>query len=96
MDFQVRISAPALRDFEQIIEYSRASFPESAERFGGAILNHLELLSRYPYIGSPVSARPGVRQLVHTPILIYYRVNPERRVVEVLHFWHGRRQPPQS
>lgn len=96
MDFQVRISAPALADFEQIIEYSWASFPETAERFGSAILNHLELLSRFPYIGSPVSGRPGIRQLVHTPILIYYRVDSERGVVEVLHFWHGHRRPPRS
>lgn len=33
-----------------------------------------------------------LRQLGHTPILIYYRVNVSRKLIEVLHFWHGSRQ----
>lgn len=47
--------------------------------------------TRFPYIGSPVDGRPGVRQFVHTPVLIYYRVNEAPNFVEVLHFWHGSR-----
>ena len=54
MDFQVRISAPALADLEAILEYSWANFPSTAERFGNAILNHVDLLKKFPYIGSPV------------------------------------------
>jgi plasmid stabilization system protein ParE len=38
-----------------------------------------------------VDGRPGVRQFVHTPVLIYYRVNEAPNFVEVLHFWHGSR-----
>ena len=38
-----------------------------------------------------MDGRPGVRQLVHTPILIYYNVNEAPNLVEVLHFWHGSR-----
>ena len=94
MDFKIRISEPALEELEQIVEYSWANFPATAEHFGTAILNHLELLGSYPYIGSPISGRPHVRQLVHTPILIYYRIHEEREVVEILHFWHGQRRPP--
>jgi hypothetical protein len=33
-----------------------------------------------------------VRQLVHTPILIYYRVNLSPNFVEILHFQHGSRE----
>ena len=76
------------------MKYSWAKFPGTAERFGSAILNHVELLGRFPYIGSPISGRPHVRQLVHTPILIYYRIDEEGRVVEILHFWHGQRLGP--
>jgi plasmid stabilization system protein ParE len=85
---------PALEDLEQIVEYSWANFPATAERFGTAILNHLEVLGSYPYIGSPVTGHPHVRQLVHTPIVIYYRIHEERKAVEILHFWHGQRRPP--
>ena len=91
MDFQVRISKAALADFAEILNYSWVNFPSAAERFGNALLDHVELLKRFPYIGSPVEGLSGVRQLVHTPILIYYRVHEERKLVEILHFWHGSR-----
>ena len=96
MDFKIRISEPALADFEEILNYSWANFPAIAERFGHALLDHIELLKRFPYVGSPVADRPGVRQLVHTPILIYYRVQEERMLVEILHFWHAARRRRKS
>ena len=91
MDFKVRISEAALTDFEEILAYSWANFPDTAERFGNALLNHVDLLRRFPYIGSPIEHRLGIRQLVHTPILIYYSIDEERRLIEILHFWHGSR-----
>ena len=81
-----------MTDFEEILAYSWANFPDTAERFGNALLNHADLLARFPYIGNPVEGRPGIRQLVHTPILIYYRVDETRKLVEILHFWHGSRR----
>ena len=92
MDFQIRITEAALADLEGIIAYSWANFPATAERFGNAILNHIELLRSFPYIGSRVKGRPGVRQLVHTPIMIYYRVNLSPNFVEILHFQHASRE----
>ena len=89
MDFQIRFTEGALADFEEILAYSWANFPTGAEQFGNAILNHIELLRRFPYIGCRVMGRPGVRQLVHTPILIYYRVNHSPNYVEILHLQHG-------
>ena len=59
-----------------------------------AILNHVDLLKKFPYIGSPIDRRDEVRLLVHTPILIYYRVNEPLGFIEVLHFWHGSRVDP--
>ncbi len=96
MDFQIRITKAALADFEEILAYSWANFPATAERFGNSILNHLDLLKSFPYIGSPVAGRARVRQLAHTPILIYYRVNETPNFVEILHFWHSSRQAPTS
>ena len=93
MDFQIRITEAALADFEEILAYSWANFPTRAERFGNAILNHIELLKSFPYIGSPVKGRPRVRQLVHTPILIYYNVNESPNFVGILHLRHGSREP---
>ena len=92
MDFQIRLTEAALADFEAILAYSWANFPASAERFGDAILNHIQLLRSFPYIGSLVKGRPGVRQLIHTPILIFYRVNESPSFVEILHPQHGSRE----
>jgi plasmid stabilization system protein ParE len=94
VDFEVRITKGALAEFEEILAYSWANFPQTAERFGNALLDHLDILKSFPYIGSPVVNRPSVRQLAHTPILIYYRVDETACLVEVLHFWHGSRQKP--
>jgi plasmid stabilization system protein ParE len=91
VDFKIRITEAALTDFEEILAYSWDRFPATAERFGDAILNHVDLLKSFPYIGSSVDGRDGVRILVHTPILIYYRVDETHTLVEVLHFWHGSR-----
>jgi len=75
--YQFRITQSALEDFEEILAYSRANFPSATERFGNAVLDHLDLLKTFPYVGSPVAGHPGIRQLVHTPIVIYYRVDED-------------------
>jgi plasmid stabilization system protein ParE len=91
VDFQIRITKAALADFEDILAYSWANFPASAQRFGNSILDHIGLLRSFPYMGSPVKGRPGIRQLVHTPILIYYRVSESPDFVEIIHLQHGSR-----
>jgi plasmid stabilization system protein ParE len=62
VDFQVRFSAPALADLEDVLEYSWANFPATAEAFGNGLLNHVGLLGTFPYIGSPVADHADVRQ----------------------------------
>ena len=94
MDFKIRITEEALADFEEILDYSWANFPSAAERFGNALLNHVELLLRFPRLGAPVPRRRGIRIILHTPVRIYYRLHEERKLVEILHFWHGSRRNP--
>jgi len=92
--YKVLYSEDALADLESILDYIRTDNPSAAERFGVALFNHVDLLRSFPYIGSPVVGRPGVRQLVHTPVLIYYHVQENPNRVEILHFWHGSRSDP--
>jgi len=47
-------------------------------------------------MGSAVRKRSGVRKLVHSPFLIYYRIHERKRLIEVLHVRHGARKPPGS
>jgi hypothetical protein len=48
LDFKVQISEAELTDFEEILAYSWANFPDTAERFGNALLT--------------IDGHPGVRQ----------------------------------
>jgi plasmid stabilization system protein ParE len=94
LDFQVRITEAALKELEEVLAFSWEQYPDTAERFGIALLNHVDLLGRFPMIGAPVVGRRGLRVLVHTPLLVYYWIDYERGAVEVLHFWHGSRRSP--
>ncbi len=93
MAFRILYTEDALADLETILDSIRADNPAAA-RFGNALLNHVDLLAAFPHIGSPVNQRVGVRKLLHTPVRIYYRIQEQRRVVEILHFWHVARQEP--
>jgi plasmid stabilization system protein ParE len=94
VDCKVRITEDALADLADIVEYSILHFPQTAERFGNALLDHIDLLGRFPRLGTPVPHRKGVRKILHSPIRIYYRLHEDRNLVEILHLWHGSRRGP--
>ena len=94
MDFKIRITQEAIADFEEILDYSWANFPGTAEHFANGLLNHLGLLRRYPRLGSFRPRRSDVRMIVHYPIRIYYRLHEDQFLIEILHFWHGSRREP--
>lgn len=94
MEYKVYFSDDSLRDLDETLEFIRQDKGATAERFGNALLNHIELLASFPHIGAPVAGRPGLRNLLHTPIRIYYRILEDRRMVEIIHLWHGSRRPP--
>ena len=77
MDFQVRITEAALADLEGILAYSWTHFPATAERFGNALLNHIDMLRSFPYIGSPVA-------LVLPVLLAFLELEPLSRPLSVL------------
>ncbi len=94
MAFKILFSENSLSDLEAILDYIRADNPEAAARFGDALLNHIELLAAFPHIGAPVKRRERVRKILHTPVRIYYRIEEEKQIVEILHFWHTAREQP--
>jgi plasmid stabilization system protein ParE len=94
VDFRLLYSQRALDDLEEIVGHIAEDDAEAAERFGDSLLDHLELLERFPRIGTPTRKRAEVRKLMHSPIVVYYRIHESRRLVEILHFGHGARNPP--
>jgi len=93
MDFRIFYTRPALADLHQILAWSWENHPASTERFGSALLNHVDLLRSFPRLGEPVRGFPGVRRILHSPLHVYYRILPGQTVLEVLHFWHVSRFP---
>lgn len=95
MELKVLYTEPALEDLDAIKAWSWKFHPETTEQFLTALLNHIDLLGKLPSMGTPVKRYENVRQLLHTPFKIYYRVNRGREIVEILHVWHQSRKSPQ-
>lgn len=89
MDYHLVYTQRSLNDLAEIVGYIARDDPEAA------LLDYLDLLGRYPRIGRTIRERSHVRKLVHSPIVIYYRVVAERRTVELLHLRHGSRADPE-
>jgi toxin ParE1/3/4 len=96
VDYRLLYTQRALNDLAEIIGHIAEDDPDAASRFGSSLLDHVELLARFPRMGSVVRRRPRVRKLLHSPFLIYYRADDDNRVIEIVHVRHGARKPPRS
>ena len=96
MDYRLLYTQRALNDLAEIIGFIADDDPDAASRFGVSLLDHVDLLARFPRMGAVIGKRSQVRKLVHSPILVYYTVNQEKHLVEELHFRHAARKPPRS
>ncbi len=94
MVYKILFAEDALSDLEVVLDYISVDNPAAAQQFGKALLNHVELLQSLPRIGVPVPRRPGIRKILHSPVRVYYRLHEDRRLIEVLHFWHTARRDP--
>jgi plasmid stabilization system protein ParE len=96
MDFTIIWSDPALADFEAVVRYVMERNPSAAESLRLAILDHVESLARLPFIG-PVYDRDRtgrVREIMCGVYRIFYRVDEDRKTVDILTIWHGARAEP--
>jgi plasmid stabilization system protein ParE len=94
VDYRLFYTEKALSDLAEIIAHLAEDDAETASRFGVGLLDHVELLARFPRLGALVQQRPNVRKLAHSPMVVYYQVHEKKRVIEVLHIRHGARQAP--
>jgi plasmid stabilization system protein ParE len=94
VDYRLRYTETALDDLAEIIGHIAEDDEEAASRFGRALLDHIELLTRFPWIGDTVQQNRNIRKLTHSPILVYYRVDENAGLIFVLQLRHGSRKPP--
>ena len=88
---EVRWTAPAAQDLENIALHIRQDDPETARRVAQALYERAMSLDTMPNRG-----RPGriaeTRELVLAPYIIVYRVR--RNAVEILRIYHGAQNWP--
>jgi len=94
VDFKILFSDEALNDLGEIVESIAGDNPDAASRVAQSIIDHVKVLQYFPRVGTIISRRHETRRLVHAPYIVYYRIHENRRVVEILHFWHGSRRQP--
>ncbi|MBZ5725409.1 MAG: type II toxin-antitoxin system RelE/ParE family toxin [Acidobacteriia bacterium] len=68
---------------QAIIAWSWARHPGTTEQFAGSLLDHVDLLKDFPYLGARLKRYRGVRRFVHSPLHVYYRINETRRVIAI-------------
>ena len=94
MDYRLLFTQRSLDDLAEIIGHIAEDDGEAASRFGNTLLDHIELLARFPRMGSTSRARSRVRKLSHSPIVVYYQIREDKRLVEILHLRHASRKAP--
>lgn len=94
MDYRLLFTQRALADLADLISDIAEDDGEAASRFGSSLLDHIELLSRFPRMGGAIRKRARVRKLTHSPIVVYYQLREEKHVVEILHIRHASRKVP--
>ncbi len=96
--FKLIWAESAIADLEGLCSFIAADDPQAAERVGRGILEHVELLARFPFIGPayPLGSDGLVREIVfRRTYRIFYSVAEPAGAVEVLRVWHGARGEPE-
>jgi plasmid stabilization system protein ParE len=88
---KVVITSDAWRDLAGIVEHIAKDNPAAAEQFGNKLVDTAHALGIAPFSGCRLKGFPGVRTTVHGKYLVIYKVEPERRRLLVLRFWHSAR-----
>ena len=96
MDFEIDWTRGALEDFEQVIRYVARHDGAAADRLRLELLDSVETLARFPFIG-PVYERDRSgrsREIGCRGYRIFYRVDEPDRRIRVLVIQHGSRREP--
>jgi len=93
MAFKVVVTEDANQDLAELVLYIAQDNQPAAERFGFALLDKIKILENHPFLGRIVPERddPTLREIIHPPYRVVYRVYQDRQLIEVLRFWHGAR-----
>jgi plasmid stabilization system protein ParE len=94
MGWSIGLSEKADLDLGRAVAFLARKNPAAAERLGLKLVETIFSLQEMPHRGVEVRDRPGYRRILHWPwFLIFYRINEERRFVEIVRVWDARQDP---
>ncbi len=93
MDFKVIFRETFVTDLEGIVRSIALHNPAAAGRFGESVIKTAESLCFFPERFPKVRGRAGIRRFIAGRwFKVFYRVDSETKVVEILRCWDGRRE----
>ena len=97
MDYKIDWTERARADLREIVTVIAADRPSAVAAWGDELFRHVEVLASFPFIGPtvPQPTLAATRRIVYGNYLIFYRVNTETKVVELLTIWHAARGRPE-
>ncbi len=93
MAYKLIWSPLARDDLREIVRYISSDSPQRAQEFALRLIAHTDRLHEQPQSGKMVPERhdPHIREILFRPYRIVYRVNHERKLVEISRVWHAAR-----
>jgi len=97
MGFKIVFTKPAIADLEGLVSFIARDNPQAAEQFGYEIIAKAEKLDLFPLLGRvvPEFKIENIREVIHRPYRIVYRVREDQKLIEILRVWHAARGIPQ-
>ena len=79
-----------------LVRFIASNEPQAAERLGFAIIAKTKTLIEFPRLGRivPEFKIETIREIIHRPYRIVYRVDDDQKLVEILRVWHAARGTP--
>lgn len=83
-------------DLRDIVRYISQDSPHRAQTFALRLITHAEMLQEQPEGGRVVPEHriQHIREIIFRPYRLVYRVNHERKLVEITRVWHAARGTP--
>jgi len=91
VEFRLKITAQARRDFNSIGRYISPEDPAAIGEFGVRLLARVDSLTTFPHRHGSFIGQRNIRKVPFRSYIIYYKIYEEERVVEILRFWHAAR-----
>jgi len=83
MEFRLKITIQARRDFNSIADLTASD----SKDFGERLLALAQSLTTFPYRHGSWAGNPYIRKVPFASYVIFYKIHEKERVVEILRFW---------